>query len=69
MKACNCALPYASPLGFKVCEMCHNNEQYDYYEDVKLEPFYKESTGMIIISKERYNELLEIEAMYNELCK
>lgn len=29
MKICNCALPYSSPLGHKVCEKCANNVEYD----------------------------------------
>lgn len=67
MKTCNCVLPYTSPLGFKVCKGCSNSDFYEDYDDTI--PFCKENFDMILISKERYNKLLEIEAMYNDLCK
>ena len=29
MRVCNCALPYISSRGYKVCETCNNNLEFD----------------------------------------
>lgn len=39
------------------------------FEIIDPSSFLKSSKNMIMIPKERYGELLEIEAMYNDLCK
>lgn len=67
MKMCNCTLPSISPLGLRVCETCINN--YDFYDCEPIKPFIKSEKKMMLLSKERYDELIEFEAMYKDLCR
>lgn len=67
MKPCNCALPNISPLGIKVCDTCANN--YDFYDSEPIKSFVKSEKKMMLISKKCYEELIETESIYKDLCK